>query len=590
MSKGSETQIEHHNVTVIGAGWTGLVSCKHMLEEDLSVVALERREDIGGVWKYSDDPSVVSVMKSTQCTSSSTVTEISDFPMPPDMGSFPHHTDIMEYLHSYIKQFNLSPHIRCNSEVATVEKEGNTWIVSCSSGMVYTSYALVIATGLNQRPNRELQKTILKDFTGKFYHASEIKAPIEKHRGERLLLLGGGETASDICMDWVDHVKFTYWSIPRGQHFFRKYAKVVPWGKPQALDKASSRMMKAIAPYSLRKPGLAWICKWTTCGSLLAYQGHGIPEWKNDAEYFRFVINKNGKVLDLIDYERVVPKGVIVKCKGNEVTFADGTTEEFDVIILSTGYKIENAFLPDRYRDVGLRQRYKFVFDVEDPSLALVGFVRPIVGSIVGISELQARWVAKVFSKKVTLAPIEERRKEVEQDIQHWSKYFKDTSQRIETLVEAFTYIDDIAKKGEMYPNYWELLKRNPHHWYTAFFSPYNGATFRLNDPKTEEKAIETMKFHNQTTRSPIHLLLILFLRLIWFDWWLDRISNLKYSIQVSSIWRRIKLYRVVLWANYVWTFPKRMLFDGSSDEREEIHTNARKLVMTRSRSRLDTN
>ena len=52
-------------------GWSGLVACKYMSEEGLSVVAIEKREDIGGVWRYSDDPSIPIIMKSTCCTSSS---------------------------------------------------------------------------------------------------------------------------------------------------------------------------------------------------------------------------------------------------------------------------------------------------------------------------------------------------------------------------------------------------------------------------------------------------------------------------------------------------------------------------------------
>ena len=102
--------------------------------------------------------------------------------------------------------------------------------MTCSTGDTYTSTYLIVATGVYQTPNRELEKTMLKGYTGEVYHASEIEDTLEEHKNERLLLLGGGETASDICMEWFDHVKFTYWSIPRGQHFFRKYANVVPWG------------------------------------------------------------------------------------------------------------------------------------------------------------------------------------------------------------------------------------------------------------------------------------------------------------------------------------------------------------------------
>jgi len=556
----------HHDVTVIGAGWSGLVACKYMLEEGLSVVALEKREDIGGVWLYSNDPSITTVMQSTRTTSSSTVTEMSDFPMPEEIGMFPHHKDVWNYLHSYAKTFNLMPHIKLNIEVETVDKEEGVWSVCCSNGDTYTSKYLVVASGEHQDPNRELEESLLKGFTGKIYHAQEIKYPLEEHKGERLLLVGGGETGSDICTDWIDHAKCIYWSIPRGQHFFRKYAKIVPWGKPQALDKASSRMMKTIAPFHRSKPGLAWVCKWTTNGSLLAYQGHGIPEWRNDSNFFHFFINKNGKVLDLVDYKTLVPKGGIIECKGKEVTFADGTTQEFDLIIMSTGYKVNFPFLPKRYADVEVRQRHKFVFDAEDPSIAFVGLVRPIVGSLVGISELQARWAAKLFSKHIPLKPLQERREDVKRDSEYWDNFFKHSSQRLQGLVEGFTYIDDIAKQAGIYPNYWSLLKRNPKHWYISVFSPYNGATYRLNEPEHEEQAVATMQSHRQVTLNPVYLLLILFLRFILFDWWLDRISTIKYHIQVASWWPTVRSWQIVRAANYIWCIPKKAMFDDKSN------------------------
>lgn len=585
--------MQHSDVIIVGAGWSGLVSCKYMLEVGLSVLTLERREDIGGVWLYTDDPSVPSVMRSTQCTSSSTVTEMSDFPMPEEIGMFPHHTDVLEYLHAYAREFDLLPHIRLGTEVEAVEKDSDdTWKVTCTGGgggAVYTSKYLVIAAGVLQQPNRELEDLSLKGFTGTVLHACEVKRPIEEFRNKRLLILGGGETGSDICMDWVDHAESITWSIPRGQHFFRKYAKVVPWGKPQALDKASSRMMKLIAPYHRSKPGLSWVCKWTSNGSLLAYQGHGIPEWKNTSKFFQFFINKNGKVLDLVDYNRVIPKGAIAGSEGREVTFIDGTKQEFDLIIMSTGYNVQYPYLPERYRDVQIRERHKMVFDVEDPSLAFVGLVRPIVGSIVGISEVQARWAARVFKEEVPLKPLNERRQDVLEDTAHWSRYFKHSSQRIQGLVEGFTYTDDIACHAGIYPNYWSLFKRNPKHWFEAFFAPFNTATYRLNEPKKVEQAIMTMRSHRKVTLGPLQYMLILFLRLIWFDWWLDRVSGVKFWIQTSRWWPTVRAWRVVQGIDYLWTFPKRALFDKSSDDRDEMSQSAKLFVKSDSKSPSNT-
>ena len=557
-------QTFQHDVTIIGAGWSGLVACKYMLCEGLSVVALEKREDLGGVWLYSDDPSTFTVMRSTRCTSSSTVTEMSDFPMTEEMGLFPHHSSILAYLRRYVEEFRLGPHIRTDVEVRSAYREDGLWRVECANGDAYASTYLVVATGLVQKPNLELLDTTLKGFSGKVYHAGEIKAPLEEHRDQRLLVVGGGETGSDLCMEWYNHVRCIYWSIPRGQHFFRKYGKASPWTKPQALDKASSRAMKTITPFHKGKPGLAWICKWTTSGSLLAYQGHGIPEWKNDAEFFRFVINKHGQVLDLVDRKKLVPKGAIARCLGKEVTFADGSKQEFDLAIMSTGYKTHYPFLPQRYC-ADLQQRYKYVFDVEDPSIAFIGLARPVVGSIVGISELQARWISRVWSGKVDLKPTQERRCETEADAAHWNRYFKDSSRRLQGLVEGYTYVDDIAKKAGVYPDYWSLFKSNPYHWFVAVFSPYNAAIYWLNDPSRREQAIHTMERHRRGTLTPLHLLLLLFLRATMFDWWINKISNVKYRVQTSRWWPHVAAFRVVRAVNYVWCLPKRVLFDNKS-------------------------
>ena len=82
---------------VIGVGWSGLMSCKHMLEEGLTVVALEKRADVVGLWCFSENPSIVTVMRNTITTSSSSVTEMSDFPMNEEIGTFPKHEDVLSY-------------------------------------------------------------------------------------------------------------------------------------------------------------------------------------------------------------------------------------------------------------------------------------------------------------------------------------------------------------------------------------------------------------------------------------------------------------------------------------------------------------
>ena len=257
----------------------------------------------------------------------------------------------------------------------------------------------------------------------------------------------------------------------------------------------------------------------------------------------------------------MVPKAGITKCLGCKVYFNDGTEQKFDTIIMSTGYKKSFSFLPKRYTDMTMGEHYKFVFDVEDPTLAFVGFARPIIGSMAAASEIQARWVARVFSKRVSLQSLKERRATVERDREFWRNFFKDFSRRIDGLHEGEIYFEDISKLGGFYPDYWTLFKRNPYHWYVAYIAPFNSCMYRLNEPKYEDQASATMEIHRKRTMRPIHILIMLFMRIIWFDWILEQLQHMKYRIQVSGWWCVVREWRITRAANWVWTIPKRALF-----------------------------
>ena len=175
---------EIHDVIIIGAGWSGLLSCKYAKEENLSVRVLEQREDLGGVWKYSEEINVTTAMKKSCTSSSSTLTEISDFPMPEEIGEFPVHWDIYKYLNSYAEKFNLRRYIRFNTSVARMNKLGDVWNILTKDNVEYYSRNIIICTGVHQKPNRSFQDTCLKGFTGEVCHSGSLKEFDERHRGK----------------------------------------------------------------------------------------------------------------------------------------------------------------------------------------------------------------------------------------------------------------------------------------------------------------------------------------------------------------------------------------------------------------------
>ena len=88
--------------------------------------------------------------------------------------------------------------------------------------------------------------------------------------------------------------------------------------------------------------------------------------------------------------------------KGNTVTFVDGSTYDADVIVFATGYRQRFPFLDEsagrcqtstsgaRGEEDPLPDEH-FIVSPDEPTLAFLGFVRPNVGAIPPMAELQAR-------------------------------------------------------------------------------------------------------------------------------------------------------------------------------------------------------
>ena len=550
-----------YDVLIVGGGWSGLLMCKYALEQGLEPIVLEKRSNIGGVWNFSPDTSIVTVQESTCTTSSPSLTEMSDFPMPTEMGDFPHHTAVEHYLKMYATHFKLWERIVLNASVEQVEKRGEHWEVTTPDS-VYISKNVSMCSGLIGELNRDVETSILGGYTGRVIHGGEIKKFQEEYRDKTIVIIGGGETAADILEEWSSRVKQVFWSLSEGQHFFRKFVRILPHRHPQVLDKASSRVMNIFAPFYLGKPGLSWVCNWTTNGSLLAYQGHGIKEFRNEYDFMHSAINKNGHVLDLIDYERVVPKNNVISCRGDTILFEDGISCKADLVINCTGYKVKLPFLPDKYKFNTIRDMYKHTIHPDDTSLSFIGYIRPVVGSISQLSEMQSRFVSLVWAEKVVLGSEEELKREIERERFKYREFVQTDDARKQSVVEGYSYLDDLAKIIGIYPNYRELWGSSYREWYVAMFAPYNGAMYRLNNKIDRTQALQTMERHMEGSLGPLQFAMIIILRAIKFDGILKILGSVKYFFQVSPKFGRLKNSLFLAKMNKIWLLPKKILFD----------------------------
>jgi dimethylaniline monooxygenase (N-oxide forming) len=494
------------DVIILGGGWSGLMAGKYCLSEGLKTLVLEGRDSIGGVWAFTRDGSYGGVMTTTETTSSRCITEISDFPMPDSYPEFPSHVQILDYLKSYRDRFNLKWHIRLDHRVDSARKVGDVWHVACSNGAKFHAKQLIVASGVHQHRNDVSGEAPFNRFAGPILHSAAVKEAPPELIGKTVVIWGGGESASDVAFQISKTAGRIYWCIPNGQWFIPKIVErwwPFPSKRPKIGDQASSRVRLLLSPTRGFSPFINQYLQFS-----LGFNGHGQEAWRTHAPYHQQFFNKSYDAIPQVKSGKIVAKRDIERCEGNEVYFTDGSMVRADAILTCSGYKLVVPFFePGTTTDP--QKCYKYMFGT-DPSVAFVGFVRPVIGSIPGIAELQSRYAAMVFAGRRTLPPPAERERITRKDTAYWNRRFRFTSRRLRGLVDMPYYNDQIARLIGCRPRFWKLLFTAPRTWWWAVSTPWNGCQFWLNDESHHERIFATFARNRFNQASEVYILLAL--------------------------------------------------------------------------------
>jgi len=155
--------------------------------------------------------------------------------------------------------------------------------------------------------------------------------------------------------------------------------------------------------------------------------------------------------LDALVSGRVVRRAALAGLDTAGAIFADGSRADADAVILATGYAAEFPFLPDGVpaRSGGALSLYRLVFPPGISGLAFVGMTR-VMGPVFPLAELQARWIAAVWSGRAELPPPALMRAEIDARIAH-ARATGDDQMRVEFL----PYAEDIAGRIGARPSLW---------------------------------------------------------------------------------------------------------------------------------------
>lgn len=357
MSEPTEAQ----KYCIIGAGATGLAAVRAFQQARIPFDCFEREEDVGGVWRFGCRSG--SVYASTHLISSKAQTQFSDFPMPDSYPVYPSHRQVLEYLKSYAQHFDLYSHITFSTSVERLEPDGQYWQVHLSDGSSRRYLGVVVANGHLWEPQLP---AVQGTFDGRMIHSRQYRSNQELV-GQRVLVVGFGNSACDIAIESGRCATKTFHSVRRGRHFVPKFL----FGK--ASDAGSDWLWRCGAPLWLHR----LLARWPLNASLADPVALGLP--KPDHPLFSERVIPNEQYLQELGHGRFALKPDVAKFDGPRVVFADGTTEEVDLIIFATGYQLRFPFLDSSLLiwEQGLPRLYLNIFPENHETLFFVGLSEP---------------------------------------------------------------------------------------------------------------------------------------------------------------------------------------------------------------------
>jgi hypothetical protein len=382
----SATQATEEMIALIGAGPSGLAGARNLQRQGIAFQGFEAYTDVGGLWNIENPRSTV--YESAHLISSKRTTEFTEFPMADDVAEYPSHRELTGYFAAFADAFDLRRHFRFGTRVQRVEPVNpgdpdTKWRITLltPNGKEETAVykGVVIANGTLAEPNIPKFEG---QFDGEFLHTSQYKHA-EQFQGKRVLIVGAGNSGCDIAVDAVHHAKQVDISVRRGYYFVPKYV----FGKP-----ADTLGSKAWMPRWLKQKIDSVVLKWFT-GDPTRY-GFPKPAYKM-YESHPIV---NSLILYHLGHGDVKVKADIARFEGRTVHFKDGTQQDYDLLLLATGYLLHYPFIDRAHLNwQGMApQLYLNIFTPQYKRLAVLGMLEASGIGWQGRYE-QAELVARYF-------------------------------------------------------------------------------------------------------------------------------------------------------------------------------------------------
>jgi dimethylaniline monooxygenase (N-oxide forming) len=393
---------------IIGAGSSGISALQVLRADGIDVDCFEMGSDVGGNWRYDNDNGVSSAYRSLHINTSRAAMEYAAYPMPADLPDYPSHWQIAAYFDDFVDHFGLRDAITFRTEVTKVEPvEGGGYDVTVRSrdaareARTHHYDHVLVANGHHWDPRwPEPSFPGSEHFPGRQLHAHYYRTP-DVFDGKRVVVLGIGNSATDIAVEASRTAKATYLAMRRGAWIIPKFLFGMP--TDHLTDSPLAR-----GPLPLQKLGMRTMLR-IAVGKMTDY---GLPQPDHDILEAHPTVSDD--LLSRLGHGDITVKPSISRFDGPTVHFTDGSSVDADVVVYCTGYKVTFPFLDDtvvRAQDNHI-DLYRRVVSPDRPGLYFIGLVQPL-GAVMPLAEAQSHWVADLIQGRVTLPSYAEMRGQI---------------------------------------------------------------------------------------------------------------------------------------------------------------------------------
>ena len=353
---------ERTSVLIMGTGFSGLCMAIRLKQSGVNdFIILERAADVGGTWRDNHYPGCA-------CDVQSHLYSYSFEPNPDWSRQFAPQPEIWAYLRRCAEKYGILPHIRYNANVVAsrFDEATSTWVVATQDGREFKGQVFVSGAGALSNP---LTPKIegMDTFEGEMFHSAHWRHDVDL-QGKRVAVIGSGASA-------IQFVPQIAPKVSRLDYFQRTAPWVVP--KPDWQRSEWAKRITRILPFTqtLHRWSTYWILEGRVLGfvispkimKVLEFEGRRhIHKYVKDPvkrkaltpnfsagckrvlvsnNYYPALARDNVRIVT-DDIQRISPKGVVT---------ADGVEHPADVIVLGTGFKVQDLVPHGAYTGQGGR-------------------------------------------------------------------------------------------------------------------------------------------------------------------------------------------------------------------------------------------